>query len=59
MAHINKSINFGGGSMYGSMNPNKSILTQKSALSGLNTTTFYAKNPEAINVIIILVFSYL
>jgi hypothetical protein len=56
MAHINKSINFGGASMYGSMNPNKSILTQKSALSGLNTTTFYTKNPEAINVKIILFF---
>lgn len=36
--------------MYGSINPNKSILTQKSSITGLNTTQFYAKNPDAINV---------
>ena len=36
--------------MYGSMNPNKSILTHKSSYNGLNSTQFYSKNPEAINV---------
>ena len=51
---MNKSINFGAQSMmYGSMNPNKSILTQKSSYTGLNTTQFYAKNPDAINVRVI------
>lgn len=51
MAHLNKSMNyFGNGSMYNSINPNKSILTQKSGVTGLNTTTFYTKNPQAINV---------
>jgi hypothetical protein len=47
---MHKSINFGGGSLYGSMNPNKSILTQGIGASTLGTTQFYAKNPEAINV---------
>ena len=50
---MNRSINFGGGSMYGSIHPNKSIYTQKSGGTGLNTTQFYSKNPGAINVIII------
>ena len=36
--------------MYGTINPNKSILTQKSAMTGLQTTQFYSKNPQAINV---------